>query len=168
MRPGACGLGRLWQREDGATAVEFAIVLGPLIFLLGCIIEMSVMLFSEYTLQDGVQEAGRLIRTAAPDDSTALRTEICSRTLTLPNCSAQLGLLVNSEPNYGALSVPDLADVGPGSDNYTKPAASSSVVLLVTYDWSFIFPGLNLLSNVEAGGSFRRLQGVAVFQVEPP
>jgi len=167
MRRARRGFGRFLRRDDGATAVEFALVMGPLFFLLGCIVEMSLMLFSEYTLQDGVQEAGRMIRTNAPANSSTIRTAICERAPTLANCTVLLGTSLQSAPHYGSLAAPALATVGPRTDVYAKPDPSRSVVLLATYDWTFIFPGLNLLSNVVAGGNFRRLQGIAVFQVEP-
>ena len=169
MRRARRGFGRFLRRDDGATAVEFALVMGPLFFLLGCIVEMSLMLFSEYTLQDGVQEAGRMIRTNPPTNSSAIRTAICERAPTLANCTVLLGTSLQSALNYGDLETikPTLTTVVPRSDVYTKPDPSTAVVLLATYDWTFIFPGLNLLSNVVAGGNFRRLQGIAVFQVEP-
>lgn len=167
MRQPERGPKRFLRRDEGATAVEFALVIGPLLFLLGCIVEMSLILFSEYTLQDGVQVAGRLVRTAAPEDSASIRTAICDRAPTLPNCTLLLGTNLQSAPHYGSLSAPALAAVGPSINVYTKPDPSAAVILLATYDWTFIFPGLNLLSNVVPGGSFRRLQGIAVFQVEP-
>lgn len=167
MKQPVRGLKRFLRRDGGATAVEFALVIGPLIFLLGCIVEMSVMLFSEYTLQDGVQEAGRLIRTTAPGSSATVRTRICARTPTLANCTVLLGTELRSAPHYGDLTAPALSTVGPRADVYAKPDPGAAVILLATYDWTFIFPGLNLLSNVGEGGNFRRLQGIAVFQTEP-
>uniref|UniRef100_UPI00112F141F TadE/TadG family type IV pilus assembly protein n=1 Tax=Escherichia coli TaxID=562 RepID=UPI00112F141F len=53
-----------WRRsESGATAVEFALVAGPFFYVLGCICETGLMLFTEYVIQNSVQEAARLVRT---------------------------------------------------------------------------------------------------------
>jgi Flp pilus assembly pilin Flp len=168
MRYRSRAFGRFVRGRKGVAAVEFALVIGPLMFILCSIIEIGLMLYSEYTLQDGVQEAGRMIRTAPPADSTPVRQLICSKAPMLADCVNLIGTSVQIATSYSGITAPDLFDVGSRTDVYSVAAPNSAVVLLATYDWNFFFPGLNLLSNVVPLGDFRRLQGIAVFQVEPP
>jgi Flp pilus assembly protein TadG len=168
MRDRSRSIGRFVRGDEGATAVEFALVIGPLLLILGAIIEIGLMLFTEYTLQDGVQEAGRLIRTSTPTTSAPVRAEICKLAPTMRDCTTRVGTSVQTAGSYSTLTAPTLTAVSAGADIYAVAPPNSAVILMATYDWNFIFPGMNVLSNVEAGGSFRRLQGIAVFQVEPP
>jgi Flp pilus assembly protein TadG len=168
MKDRSRAFGRFVRGREGAAAVEFALVIGPLLFILGCIIEIGLMLFAEYTLQDGVQDAGRLIRTNTPTNSTPVRQEICNSTPTLADCVNLIGTSVQVAANYSNLTAPTLFQVDARADVYQIAAPNNAVILMATYDWDFIFPGLNVLSNVVPFGDFRRLQGIAVFQVEPP
>ncbi len=45
--------------EEGVSAIEFAFVGPPFLLLIGMILETGLMLFTEYALQAGVQEAAR-------------------------------------------------------------------------------------------------------------
>ena len=42
------------KSEDGAAAVEFALVAFPFFMIMGCICETGIMLFTEYSIQAGV------------------------------------------------------------------------------------------------------------------
>ena len=69
------------QSESGSTAVEFGMVAFPFFMVMGCICETGIMLFSEYAIQAGVQEASREIRTgqaqSASMTAAAFKTKIC-------------------------------------------------------------------------------------------
>ncbi len=54
---------RLLKRDEGATAVEFGFVGIPFFYLLCVIFETGLMLFTEYTLENGTAQTARLIRT---------------------------------------------------------------------------------------------------------
>ena len=114
---------RRFRRSDsGATAVEFAIVAGPFFYVLGCICETGLMLFSEYVIQNSVQEAARMVRTgqvSASDGSvtmsvTDFKAKICEQVSIIIDCEGKVSVYVNNASNFGALIINPL-DGGPGS-----------------------------------------------------
>ncbi len=70
---------RIARNESGATAIEFAIVVGPFLLIIGGIIEVGVMLFAEYTLQNAVRRPRAKIQVGAMKTATAsdFKTVIC-------------------------------------------------------------------------------------------
>jgi len=82
-----------WSKnEDGATAVEFAIVGVPFVFMLIGIAEVSLMYAANSLLQDATSEAARMIRTgqlqqSAGDPEDAFRDEICRISSVFLNCA---------------------------------------------------------------------------------
>ena len=58
-RPRGAILGRFKRSQGGATAVEFALVAAPFLYLLMAIFETGLMLFSEYVIENGVAKAAR-------------------------------------------------------------------------------------------------------------
>ena len=104
--------GRFRRDSSGATAVEFAMV-APLFFLmLGVILETGLMLFSEYVLQNSVQNAARLVRTGqvSSADGTKLmtaaefKTSICGTVSIIFDCDSKVTVYVNSANNFATLS----------------------------------------------------------------
>ena len=101
---------RFVKSSRGATAVEFALVGGPFFFLLGSIAETGLMLFSEYVLQNSVQEAARSIRTGqvTQTDGTQKLTDaqfkalICENVSVIIDCDAYVTVYVNSSTSFAA------------------------------------------------------------------
>ncbi|HZC11542.1 MAG TPA: TadE/TadG family type IV pilus assembly protein [Mycobacterium sp.] len=94
---------RLVRDDRGATVVEFAIV-GPMfILLLLAIIEMGLMMLTQFVLDGATRTAARMIRTGQVQTSanpfTAFQTALCSQIASvLPNCSGVL-IEVQAFPN---------------------------------------------------------------------
>jgi len=170
-------LRRYRKSQDGAAAVEFAMVAAPFFFVLGSIAETGLMLFTEYAIQNAVQGAGRLIRThqAAAVDGTVLmsesdfKTALCSKVTSLIDCAGSVTVYVESAADFASLkgSIPSYVDIGAsGPNSYDPGAAAETVGVIATYDWDFAFPFMDFLGNID-GGSKRRLHGIAVFVNEP-
>lgn len=74
---------RRWLKDDmGATAVEFAIVGVPFVFILVGLVEVSLMYAANSLLQDSTSSAARLIRTgqvqqSQTDPEGIFRDELC-------------------------------------------------------------------------------------------
>jgi Flp pilus assembly protein TadG len=81
-----------WRKSDeGSTAVEFAIVGVPFVFMLIGLAEVSLMYAANSLLQDATQEAARMIRTgqvqqASTDPEEMFRDEICRNASVFLNC----------------------------------------------------------------------------------
>jgi Flp pilus assembly protein TadG len=172
-----------WRRsQTGATAVEFALVAGPFFYVLGCICETGLMLFTEYVIQNSVQEASRMVRTGqvtAGDGSLLVsadefKAKICEQVSVIVDCSGQVSVYVNSASDFAALSsaMSDPLDVGTKPDGtpytvvYVPGAALQAATVIATYDWDFAFPFMDFLGNID-GGKKRRLYGLAIFRNEP-
>jgi Flp pilus assembly protein TadG len=167
------------KSEKGATAVEFAMVAGPFLLVLGVIIETGLMLFTEYTLQSAVQDSGRLIRTGQAQTSNfsaaTFKAAICDTAGVLIDCTGKVTVYVNhSAQTFAQLSalVPSFLTIGPTVSNTPFPVTFSCgaplqpVAVVATYDWSFSMVGMNYLGNIMSNTA-RRLVGFAIFLNEP-
>lgn len=167
---------RLKRREDGTTAVEFAFVAAPFLYLLLAIFETGLMLFAEYIVEHGTAQAGRMIRTGQVQNGNISKAEfktlVCGRMASFLNCNANLHVDVRKYTNFSSVSqsapVGDdgelTADVTTGAQ--WQPGEPNEVVVVRTYyDWQLFTPGISRLANL-AGGR-RVLIGTAVFRNEP-
>ncbi len=165
--------------EAGATAVEFAMVVGPFFLILGVIIETGLMMFTEYALQSGVQDSGRLIRTGQAQNggysAATFKTAICNTASVLIDCQNKVTVYVNhSTTTFAQLSatVPSFLTIGPTVSNTPYPVTFSCgsplqpVAVVATYDWYFSMVGMSYLGNIMSN-SARRLMGFAIFLNEP-
>ncbi len=183
---------RLWHKfrrfkkeEKGATAVEFALVAGPFFFVLGCICETGLMLFTEYVIQNSVQEAARLVRTgqaSAADGSITLsssdfKAKICEEVNIIIDCDGGVSVYVNNAATFSALTTlmpnPDfpltigVSNSGAKYNMVYQPGGQlRAATVIATYDWDFAFPFMDFLGNMR-DGQIRRLYGLAIFRNEP-
>lgn len=176
-------LRRFRRASSGATAVEFALVAGPFFYVLGCICETGLMLFTEYVLQNSVQEAARLVRTGQVMDaagttvtmsSSDFKNKICQDVSIIIDCSGKVSVYVNNADTFAALtgSMSDPLNVGVASNGaaykvvYSPGVKLKATTVIATYDWDFAFPFMDFLGNI-GDGSKRRLYGLAIFRNEP-
>jgi Flp pilus assembly protein TadG len=161
---------RFWVKSDqGSAAIEFAFV-APIFFalMLG-IMEIGVMTFAQFALQNAVTNAGRLIRTGqaqainpvsasqcinnsvAGNYSTSqdwFRGQICCGVSALLDCSNSK-LFVNVSSNSGGFtSGTSFTSTFSNVTNSYSPGNACDVVLVrATYSWTVWFPGLAKLLN---------------------
>ena len=174
--------GQYKSSEDGASAVEFALVAAPFFYVLGCTCETGLMLFTEYVMQNSVQEAARLVRTGqvSTSDGTATMTaaefkvKVCENVNIIVNCDSKVTVYLNSSTDFTSLSttVADPLTIGKKPDGtaypvvYTPGGKLKTATLIATYDWDFVFPFMDFLGNI-SDGNVRRLYGIALFRNEP-
>ncbi|MGQ0484328.1 MAG: TadE/TadG family type IV pilus assembly protein [Hyphomicrobiales bacterium] len=170
-------LRRFLKSQGGAAAVEFALVAGPFFFVLGTICETGLMLFTEYVLQNSVQEGSRAVRTGQVTTTLGglkmtegqFKAIVCGSVKVVVDCNTGVTVYVNSANNFAELEtvVASPILVGPGGSAAFKPGGQlKSAAVIATYDWDFAFPFMDFLGNI-AGGSKRRIHGMAVFRNEP-
>lgn len=175
-------LRRFTKSDAGSSAVEFALVATPFFYVLGCICETGLMLFSEYVLQNSVQDAARLVRTgqvAASDGTTTVsaadfKTTLCSQVSIIIDCANKVTVYVNNAATFAALdtSLADPASIGPNSAGGAYPTVYNpggqlkAAAVVATYDWYFSFPFMDFLGNI-ANGKARRIYGLGIFRNEP-
>lgn len=173
---------RFGQSESGASAVEFALVAAPFFYVLGCTCETGLMLFTEYVLQNSVQEAARMVRTGqvSSSDGTALmsaaefKAKVCDTVSIVIDCDTKVTVYVNSSTSFTNLSatVADPLTIGKKADGTAYPVVFTpggklqTATVIATYDWDFAFPFMDFLGNINNGAE-RRLHGIALFRNEP-
>ncbi len=172
-------LKRYVAAENGATAVEFALLAPPFFWLFMSMFETGLMLFSEFALQSGVQEAGRKIRTgqAFKDGWTANQfvAEVCDSATIIRDCEQRLSIYVRSMPSTFATLKSSLPEnkltIGPSASGgapvrtYNHGDASTATAVFVTLDWKFMVPFMSPMGNIE--GDTRRLVAYSIFLNEP-
>lgn len=179
--------------QNGSTAIEFAFVIIPLIWLIGYIIEAGLFLTAQYELQNAVQDASRKIRTGTltPNDIPTFKAALCAKVVLIRNCTTAVKIDVSNAStttvNAGvtvvtpgsfatlrdAVSAKSPISIGPATsggsytESFAPGAANTPGAAIVTYDWPFVVPFIGtIFSNLPTDRSVRRLYGIAVYKNE--
>ena len=181
--------------EQGSAAIEFAFV-APIFFalMLG-ILEIGVMTLAQFSLQNAVTDAGRLIRTGQAQsidatkstptcakDSASLPTtygtqqkwfegQVCCGVKALMTCPNLVVTVTSVTSGFSASGFNALGAAG----TYSPGAACDVVLVRTNYVWTIWFPGLAQLLNsnnsanylVNTGSNGHLLTGTAAFRNEP-
>ena len=166
-------LARLKQDDKGATAVEFAMVVGPFIFLLFGIIEVGLLFFTTFSVENATEQAARLIRTGQvkTNNMTAaqFKTQVCNRMPGYVDCINKVRVDVQSFASFATVAAPSGLDVNGNLNNATQfaPGNGGDIVLVTVffeYELAAFTPMLNL-SNMSS--NHRLIQAAAIFRNEP-
>ena len=167
-------LPRFLRDSQAAAAVEFALVAGPLIFLMCACIELALVILLSVTLDNATDQASRGIRTglttAGNSSITTFRQAICNRMGWLAgSCMTNLHADVETYSSFATVPTADLIKNGQfDTTNFKYQIGTGSQIQLVRvyYEWPLITPfldaGLSTLSNKNAVVSAK-----VVFRNEP-
>lgn len=149
---------KLLRNEDGATAIEFAI-LAPLFFVFVlAIIDVCAYFFVAGQLQHGVVQAARQIRTGQLTGTGAVtrdqfRTLVCNniQSLMITSCPTNVRVDVRAFNSFGTITLP--ASLDANADNviddtettFNSGGASCPVIARAFYNYSTIVPALGAL-----------------------
>lgn len=162
---------RFARRQDGAAAIEFAMVALPFLSLLFAIIETALVFFAGQTLETAAAEASRLIMTGQAQQAnyTAadFKKEVCSRIYGLFDCSGGMTVDVKNYSTFGSIN--HTPPVSNGSFDASKtgyaPAGPGCIqVVTLYYQWP-VYVSMLGLSNLNGGS--RLMSATAVFKNEP-
>lgn len=150
------------RSRDGAAAVEFALVAGPLVFLICACIELAMVILLSVTLDNATDVASRQIRTglttSANTSVTAFKQKICDNMGWLSaSCMGSLKVDVTTYSNFADVPTTDLLKNGAfdtANFKYNIGGASKIQLVRAYYEWPLITPflnaGLTTLSNQDA------------------
>ena len=161
--------------ERAATAVEFAILISPLLFLILASLQLAIIFFANQALESATIAAGRQLMTGADQSAGMTQSQfqqsICNTAQFLFNCSGVM-VDVESSPAYSSISTTPLTltyDAGGNVSNnwsYSPGAGGDIVIVRAMYNWPVIgaplLPGLANQPNDN-----RLLVATAVFKNEP-
>jgi Flp pilus assembly pilin Flp len=174
---------RRWRADQsGFTAVEFAMVAMPFVMLLFGTISVCLYFFTNFTMENAVWQASRVIRTgqfqqgqggysgSAEDRKKAFKKALCAKAPGYVDCDKAIILVQSNSGGFGSIAQPVCATDGTMIDDAKaefNPGGASSVVLItVCYPWSF---GGNLpfltLGNMKDGSLL--IQASVAFRTEP-
>jgi hypothetical protein len=166
-----------WVRSDqGSAAIEFAFIAPVFFALMLGILEIGVMTFGQFALQNAVTDAARLIRTGQAQTISALigdeipvqkcasspgstqstfaseqdwfKQQICCGVEALMSCDKLVVTVASPASGFGG-SFDALQTAGTAGtfDAASSNAACSVVLVRATYVWTVWFPGLARILN---------------------
>lgn len=164
---------RFVRAREGSAAIEFGIVAVPFFALLFALIEVGLVFFANFTLENAVDQASRMIRTGqaqtAGFSQSKFKNEICTHVYGLLDCANGLKIDVRKFDKFGNVVLPEpLDENGKMKEGfqYDPGKGGDIVVVRAFYEWDLIasIPGAGL-GNM-ANGS-RLLEATAAFRNEP-
>jgi Flp pilus assembly protein TadG len=182
---------RRFRKDDrGTTAVEFAFVGGPFLFLLLATFETGLNFLTEYSLQSATTTASRLIRTGQVQNGGIskedFKAELCKNVPAYLDCDNKVYINVETRTDFTSAASRTNARDADGNldenlDDKTafQPGAAGQIVIVETfYVWDLFTPGISKLLDLHTpspkpaflanlGPDKRLITGVAVFQNEP-
>jgi Flp pilus assembly protein TadG len=164
---------RLGAAQEGATAVEFALIAPAFVALMVAIFQVAVFLFAQQVLQNAASEAGRTLMTgsAATDTQAQFKTNICTNYLpsVIFNCNS-LAVFVQS----GASATTALPALYNGNGQpitsfpYSPGQPGDTVVVQLAYPLPVVTAPLAfLISSPNMPRGTAEIMGVTAFRVEP-
>lgn len=157
------------RNEEGAAAVEFALILPVfLLFLLG-IMEVSIMFFTTTVVDNAMLDAARLVRTGqaqtAGNAVTTFRNQVCASLGAVYDCN-NLNMDVRAFGSFGTMNfvIEEDADGDPVYV-FNAGGASDAVLVRVIYDFNFNTP---MIGNLMGGADNTvQMTAAAIFRTEP-
>lgn len=165
----------LIRSERGAVAVEFAMVALPFLFIVFSIFELALVLLIFSTLENGVADAARTIRTgtfqngSTPTVST-FTTAVCNNMGWLQtDCQSKLTVDVRTLNQFSNPNLTDPYSGGSLNSNqvtFSTGSSGSIVVVRAWYPWSLILPTMNASLSRNNNG-IALIQATTTFKNEP-
>jgi Flp pilus assembly protein TadG len=166
---------RLLRQQDGAAAVELALVAAPFLALVFAIIETAIVFFAGQALETAAADSARLIMTGQAQtqgfDQAKYKQAVCAKIYGLFNCSAGLYVDVKTYTSFASINNKTLPIDANGnlktSDFGYQPGTPGDIVVVrLMYQWP-VYVSLLGLNLSDMGGSKRLLMSTVAFRNEP-
>lgn len=164
---------RFIKQQDGAAAVEFALVATPFLALTFAIIESAMVFFAGQSLEAATASAARLILTGQAQtggfSASDFKTQVCNRVASLFDCSGGVYVDVKTYSNFSSVNTASPVSNGKldtSNMTYTPGGPGCIVKVAIYYQWPIYVSLLgNNLSNLD--GNKKLLVATSVFRNEP-
>ena len=167
-------LRRFTRQEEGATAVEFAMVAAPFLALVFAIIETAIVFFASQVLETAVADSSRLIMTGQAQNQgmtqSTFKDAVCAKIFGLFDCQAGVYVDVKTFTTFGDVTMNKPVDADGNFQNnftYNPGVACNIVVVRLFYQWPVYALGLLGSKFSDMAGSKRLLTATAAFRNEP-
>ncbi len=163
---------RLGRNEDGAAAVEFAMVAAPFLALVFAIMETALVFFAGQALETAAADSARLIMTGQAQtkgfNQSKFKEEVCGKIYGLFDCAG--GLYVDVKKYNSFASIPVDKPINNGNMNtatgYDPGGPGDIVVVRLMYQWP-VYVSLLGLNLSDLNGGKRLLLSTVAFRNEP-
>ena len=167
---------RFVRRQDGAAAVEFALVALPFLALTFAILETALVFFAGQTLEAAAADSGRLIMTGQAQtgsfDKDAFKAAVCQKVYGLFDCTNGVHVDVKTYTDFASgATAANTSPIQNGTFDsskmqYNPGGPGDIVVVTLYYQWPIYVSLLgNSLDNLNGGN--RLLVATSVFRNEP-
>jgi Flp pilus assembly protein TadG len=168
---------RFAAARQGTTAVEFALIAPAFLAMLFAIIQSTLFLFAQETLQNAAVEGGRLFMTGKAQTTgtsglsqTQFANDVCPMISAVFTCSKlQINVAAYSSFGSASTSAPSLYDSNGNpitSGTYSPGTQGEIMIVQLAYPWPIIgIPLGSLFSNTGYGTT--EMMGISAFRVEP-
>ena len=164
------------SNERGSVAVEFALTAIPFFVLLFAILEAGIVFFATATLDQAVNDAGRLIRTGQAQTAGVteqqLTQTICDNVVFLSGCTTNLKIDVRVYTNFSSVAFPSVLGTDGAVQNnklaFSMGNAGDIVLIRAFYVWPIWSPfPTGLANNGGTTSPTRLIQSSVAFRNEP-
>lgn len=164
---------RFTRGEDGAAAVEFALVAAPFLALMFAIMETALVFFASQTLETAVADSARLIMTGQAQSQSfsqaQFKSAVCAKVGGLFDCAGGLQIDVKTYSSFGTVdNSPPLDANGNLKTNfgYQPGGPGDIVVVRLMYQWP-VYASLLGFNLGDMAGNKRLVMATAAFRNEP-
>ncbi len=164
---------RFVRHQDGATAVEFALVVAPFLALVFAIMETAIVFFAGQALETAAADSARLIMTGQAQNAgynqAAFKTAVCNKIYGLFSCSSGLYIDVKSYSSFASVSTAKPINNGvfdSSNFGYAPGGPGDIVVVRLMYQWP-VYVSLLGINLSDVSGGKRLLMATYAFRNEP-
>jgi len=163
---------RFGRRRDGATVVEFAIVIVPFLAIMFAIIEIALVFYAGQVLETATADSARRIMTGEVQNSkmdvVAFKADVCGRLYALFDCES-VHIDVKKYDTFSAAQIPQPVknnELDVNGFGFEPGAQGDIVVVRVAYEWPIFVRDFGFSLSSLASGK-RLLMATAAFRNEP-
>src|SRR5271166_2867921 len=138
-------LSKLFRERTAATMVEFALIAIPFFMLIIGIIEVGLIFWAGYELENATASAARLVRTGQAQNSgytvTQLQAQLCQNVVILSSCTTKVQLSVQTFSTFAGITAPSPVDQNgklQTSFPYSPGGPGAIVLLTAYYEWPLV------------------------------
>jgi Flp pilus assembly protein TadG len=160
--------------RKGSTAVEFALVAGPFIWMLIGLIETALYFTTASLMAEATNVGARMVRTGQMEDAgnpeQAFRDIVCNRAAVFVPCSGiQFQVTHVTDDNFVSAASYDATFDENGNlngQNYEDAEASSVMIVRIAYRYPFMTPLIGSLLS-DGPGNTKLMLNTIVMKNEP-
>jgi Flp pilus assembly protein TadG len=165
---------RFIRQQDGAAAVEFAMVAAPFLAMVFAILETAMVFFAGQALETAGSDSARLIMTGQAQtqnfDQAKFKGAVCDRIYGLFNCAGGLYVDVKNYSSFAAINTSKPLDAAGNLQTTTfgyQPGGPCNIVVVrLMYQWP-VYVSLLGLNLADSAGNKRLLMSTVAFRNEP-